>query len=150
MDNQRIASWWDDTITLYNKYEDNTTGIKQWYRTVIPSCFFKNDAEQLRLGDAVVSATSTICRIPKNDKYLPRLKWVQLPNDQMSEYFTLGRGDVIFEGEIEDEVDEYTKGKSMSDIQAKYQDLVNYIEIMNFTDNTGGGRNNEHYRVRGK
>lgn len=143
-------TWWDDTITIYNKYTDNLTGKVLWFRTVLNNCFFKNDAEHLRLGDATLSGTSVICRIPKSDKYLPRLEWVKLPNDEMGNYFTLGRGDMIFEGEIEDDIDEYTQGKRLNDFLAKYQDLVNYIEIINFTDNTGGGRNNEHYRVRGK
>lgn len=142
--------WWDSTITLYNKYIDPLTQETTWTRTVIGNCFWKNDSNNITVGDTVISASSTICRIPEQDNFLIRYDWCNKPSDQRGNYFTLGRGDIIIKGEVDDEIDERTKGHRATDLLNKYKDMLEYLEIEEFTIDTGAGRCNPHYYVRGK
>lgn len=140
--------WWDTTITLYNKYEDPQTQVIRWYRTVIEKCFWQNVGDKLIVGTTALDTTKLICRIPEDDRFLLRHIWVQQPNDEMANYFTLSQGDIIVKGEVEDEINEYQKGSRASDLISKYKDL-GCIEVREVTINTGTGRNNPHYHVRG-
>lgn len=142
--------WWDTTITIYNKYEDSQTQVTQWFRRVLPNCFWKYSGDKIAVGTVVLDTKSVICRIPKNPLFLERYEWQQLPNDQMSEYFTVGLGDIIVKGEVFDEIDEYTSGSRSSDLLEKYKNLQGCMEIEDFSVNVGLGRNNEHYLARGK
>lgn len=140
--------WWDQSITIYNKYEDPQTNVVTWYRTEVDGCFWKNNTQKLTLGQETIETNSIICRIRKNEKFLEKHEWKQLPNDQMSEYFTLGKGDIIVRGSVEDVIDEYTKGYRSTDLKQKYDDL-GCMEIDNISVNTGNAVGMEHYAVRG-
>ena len=85
-----------------------------------------------------------------DELFLPKHEWIELPNDEMEEYFTLGKGDIIIRDRVEDEVDEYTSGHKATDLVNKYKDLQGCMTIDKVTINTGGGRGNEHYLVKGK
>ena len=137
--------WWDTTLTLYNKYEDDKGEIT-WYRTVLTNCFWKFTGEEVRVNDSVLATKDTICRIPKNDKYLKRYLWVV--SDDKSSVFTLGRGDIIVCGEVSDEIDEYEIGQRATDILNKYREQ-GCVEVTEFNDDTGVGRVCEHYFVKG-
>ena len=141
--------WWDQTITIYNKYEDPTTQIITWYRRTISDCFWKYERDIAKINDVTLETNYTICRIPKNDAFIEKYEWVTQPNDEMADYFTLGIGDIIIRGEVEDEIDEYVKGHRSSDIIAKYKDLQGCIQIEAVSINVGAGRCNEHYYVQG-
>lgn len=141
--------WWETTITLYNKYKDSQTNIITWYRTQVPNCFYKATGEKSTIGDTVIDTSSIICRIPKNDKYLPPSEWVQLPNDEMTNYFTLMVGDIIVPYELDDYISEYESGHRLSDFLTKYSTLYGSLTIEQIAINTGKGRCNEHYYVRG-
>ena len=75
---------------------------------------------------------------------------MQTPNDKRENYFTLGKDDILIKGSISDEVDEYTKGHRSTDLLNKYKKLTECMQIGEYTINTGIGRVNEHYLVRGK
>lgn len=141
--------WWDTTITIYNKFTDPQTRVISWYKHTIPNCFWKYTGEKITIGETVLSTNDTICRIAKNDIYMDKYRWEQLPNNEMDEYFTLGVGDIIVKGEVSDIVDEYTSGHRSSDVVAKYKKLQGCIVIESFSDNTGIGRGSEHYYVKG-
>ena len=142
-------SWWDTTITLFNKFEDPLTQLVTWYKTVIEGCFWKNVHDKVKIGDTVLETDSIICRLRKNAAYVDAEAWLSLPADQKSNYFTLGYHDIIIKGEIADTINEYQSGYRSTDLLAKYKRLQKCLEIEQFTDNTGGGRGNEHYHVRG-
>ena len=142
--------WWDSTITIYNKYEDAQTRIVHWYRTVLHDCFWKYSGDKVSVGTVVLDTKSIICRIPQDSRFLERYQWVSVPNDQMSEYFTLGQGDIIVKGEVLDEIDEYVSGQRSSDFLAKYKNLQGCMEIEEYAINIGAGRNNPHYYARGR
>ena len=141
--------WWDTTVTIYNKFTDPQTRVISWYKHTVNNCFWKYTGDKINIGETVIQTNDTICRIPKNENYLDKYVWESLSNDKMSEYFTLGVGDIIIKGTVNDIIDEYTPGHRSSDIMAKYKKLQGCIMIESFSINTGVGRCSEHYFVKG-
>ena len=141
--------WWDTTVTVYNKFIDAQTQVITWYRTVINGCFWKDTGNKVTINNVVLETNNIICRIRKNPKFLERNEWVALPNDEMGNYFTLSPGDIIIRGRIDEDIDEYTSSKRATDLMKKYKALQGCMEIQAVTNNTGGGRGNEHYHVTG-
>jgi hypothetical protein len=141
--------WWEQTITIYNKFEDAQTQIVKWYKTVIDKCFWKYIGNKVSIGNTVLETNDIICRIPKKDNFLEKYAWINTPNDEMSNYFTLSSGDIIVKGEVDDEIDEYKSGKRSTDLIAKYKKLQGCMEIEEVAINIGSGRCNEHYYIKG-
>ena len=137
--------WWDKTLTLYNKYTDRS-GEVSWYKTVLEGCLWKYTGEEVRVNDSVLATKDTICRIPKSSDFLTKDEWNAL--DDKTANFTLGRGDILVLGEVEDVIDEYERGNRSTDLLDKYRER-GCVEITEYRDNTGIGRVNEHYFVRG-
>lgn len=137
--------WWDTTVTLYNKFEDSR-GEVTWYRRVLNGCFWKYIVDRTSAGINTIPTSDVVCRIRKNDAFLEQYEWKQLVDKSTN--FTLGRGDILILGEVEDEIDEYTKGQRSTDILEKYHDK-GCATVEEFAINTGVGRADEHYRVRG-
>ena len=142
-------SWWNTTITVYNKFEDPQTQLVTWYRQVIDGCFWKYSGNKVVVGNTVLETKDIICRIRVDDRFLEKHEWIAIPNDRMSNYFTLSQGDIIVKGEVDDEINEYQSGQRSSDLKTKYKSLQGCLEIQEWSNNTGGGRGNEHYYVKG-
>lgn len=142
--------WWDTTITVYNQYKDPVTALVTWYRTVLSNCFWKNTGNKVTVGTVQLETNSTICRIPKNDKFKERYLWEQLPGEDKEDFFTLSPGDIIIKGEVDDIVDEQQKGHRSTDLISKYKRLQGCIEIQSWANNAGIGRNDKHYYVTGE
>lgn len=142
--------WWDTTLTVYNQYKDPITRLITWTRTVINGCFWKYTGNKVTVGDVELQTNTTICRIPKDDRFLERYLWEALPNDQKSNFFTLSPADIIVKGEVTEEIDERTSGHRSTDFIAKYKKLQGCIEIQSWANNTGKGRNDKHYYVAGE
>lgn len=136
--------WWSDTITLYNRYEDPTTNVVTWYRTVINNCFWQNNFQLMKLGDVQLNSDSIICRIPANRNYVSRDSWEL----QLSRKFTLAHGDIIVRGAVDDTINEYADGQRSTDLIAKYKDRGCMV-IERFSDDTGFGRGIPHYHIQG-
>jgi len=143
------SSWWNTTVTIYNKYTDPQTQLVKWYRYVIKDCFWKYSGDKVTINNVVLDTKSIICRIRVNDQFLEKYQWVNIPNDEMGNYFTLSQGDIIVKGEVDDEINEYQSGKRSSDLKKKYKALQGCMEIQEWSNNTGGGRGNEHYYAKG-
>lgn len=141
--------FWDSTITVYNKYQDSQTGIIKWYRTTLTKCFWKHTQDTVSIGGTELSTDHIICRIPKNDKFLEKYRWVEIPNDQMQDFFTLGVGDIVVKGVAADEIDEQEAGKRSNDFLKKYKSLQGCFVVSQVEINTGAGRDSEHYYVKG-
>ena len=142
--------WWETTITIYNKYEDTQTQVVTWYKTIITDCFWQLTGTKITIGDSVLDSKAIVCRIPKDDRFKDKSEWVQIPNDQKGNYFTIGQGDIIVKGESSFVIDEYQDGHRSTDLLAKYREYQSCMEISEYSNNTGLGRNNEHYLVRGR
>lgn len=148
--------WWDKTFTLYNKLVDPDTKEVSWYRTVLENCFWKYVNNTFYVGVRGISTSglsietkNVICRIPKDDRFVDRKTWFSLNNNERAECFTLGNGDIIVLGEVEDEINEYEKGKRSTDLVMKYKELDGCIEVETYVLNTGTGVGMEHYRIIG-
>ena len=142
-------SWWNTTITIYNRYEDKQTNLVTWFRHKVDGAFWKYTGDKVVINNTVLETKNIICRIRKDDAFLEKHEWIAIPNDQMSNYFTLSQGDIIVKGEVADEINEYVSGKRSTDLKKKYKDLQGCLEIQEWSNNTGGGRGNEHYFVKG-
>ena len=143
----KYPEWWNTTITVYNKYENPSSRIITWYKTVIHNCFWKYTGNKIVVGETALETNTTMCRIPVNTAFLEKYEWDEL--DDKSEHFTLGLGDIIIKGEVDEIVDEYTAGHRSSDLLAKYKRLQGCMVIEQSAMNTGLGRGMEHYYVRG-
>lgn len=150
MSNNYNPAWWDTSLTLYNKYEDPTTNIVKWHRTNLINCFWKHERANLSVGNTTIETDSIICRIPEDTRFKPKYEWLKIPNDEMSNYFTLGIGDIIINGNISDDIDEYKKGSRSTELIEKYKDLGT-MQIDSVSINTGTGLLfNRHYLVKGQ
>lgn len=145
-----VPIWWDAELTIYNQYKDPQTKVVMWVRNTVARCFWKYTGNKVTVGQVELETNTTICRIPMDSRYLERYVWEALPNDQMGNHFTLGPGDIIVKGNVEDEIDETVKGERSTDLIAKYKRLQGCIVVQRFTDNTGIGRNDKHYYVTGE
>lgn len=141
--------WWDQTITIYNKYLNPETRVVTWQKSVVKNCFWKYTGNKITVNESTIETDNTICRIPKNDKYLDRHEWEILPEESRKEHFCLGTGDIIVKGEVEDIIDDYVAGSRSSDLLTKYRKLQGCMLIERCSVNTGLGRGNEHYYVKG-
>ena len=143
----RYPSWWDDTVTLYNKYIEPGTSRVTWYRHVISGCFYKHTVEKLTVGKTVLNTDATVCRFRVSENYLDRNAW--LASDAKADKFTFGPGDIVVAGETDFEIDEYTSGHRSSDLVKANREYPGCFTIDTINIDVGGGRGNEHYHVRG-
>lgn len=142
-------SWWNTTVTIYNKYTDQQTQLVRWYRHVVDGTFWKYSGNKVVVGNTVLETKDIICRIRKDKNFREKHEWILIPNDEMENYFTLSQGDIIVKGKVDDVIDEYSSGHRSSDLKKKYKSLQGCLEIQEWANNTGGGRGNEHYFVKG-
>ena len=136
--------WWDTTITLYNRYEAPNKEVT-WYRTVLEGCFWKFVTDYTRMDDATHMTKVLLCRVRKQSNFLVDYEWQS--SEDKDNFFTFNEGDILIKGEVDDTVDEYTKGQRSSDLLKKYKNRC--AEITECSVNTGDGRVDEHYLVRG-
>lgn len=141
--------WWDTTVTIFNKFTDPHTKVVRWYKTVVTGVFWKYIGNKVNVGNTVLETNNSICRIRKDSRFLPYYEWINVTNDEMGNYFTLGKGDIIVKGEVDDDIDEYRTGYRSNDLITKYKQLQGCMSIDEIAINTGAGRCNEHYLVRG-
>lgn len=142
--------WWDSTVTIYNKYTDSNTQFVSWYKTVVNDCFWSLQGTKISIGDVELDSKSALCRIPKDDRFLEKKDWTELPASEKPGHFTIGQGDIVVKGNAEDIINEYQSGHRSTDLLSKYREYQSCLEITEYSNNTGIGRNNEHYLVRGK
>ena len=141
--------WWDDTITLYNKYIEPTTKRVTWYRHVLSGCFYKHTVEKVTVGKTTIDTDSSICRIRVSENFIDKKSWMKLTDEGRAEKFTLSGGDIIVADETDFEIDEYVQGKRSSDLVNSNKEWPGCFTIVYANINVGGGRGNEHYHVRG-
>ena len=139
-------TWWDRTVTVFNRYED-AQGLITWYKTIVPNCFWRYVGDTVTIGETTLETNATLCRIPKSENFVEKYEWLSL--EDKSSKFTLGVDDIIVLGEVEDTIDEYASGLRSSDLLIKYRKLQGCMKIEKCSINVGGGRGNEHYFVKG-
>lgn len=134
---------WNQTITVYSRYVDKQNRVVRWSRKVLHNCFVgKERIRDLNNRDAILSEDYVV-RIPENADFIESAGPELLANTDL---FTLFPGNVVFLGEVDDEIDDETDGLRMSDRRSQYGDQC--FEIKRFSDNTKVGFL-PHYRVEG-
>lgn len=146
---KNYPQWWNTTLTIYNRYEDKVTQVVTWFRHTVENCFWKYTGNTVNIGQTILATKDIICRIPEQEDFLERYQWEQLPNDEMSDYFTISPEDIIVKGNVDDVIDEYTKGHRSTDLLEKYKRLQGCMQVEEVALNVGGGRNEPHYYVKG-
>lgn len=141
--------WWDTKLTIFNKSTDALTDVVRWYKHIVDNCFWKYVGDKITINDTVLQTNNIICRIPEDNTFLEKYQWLEIPNDEKENYFTLGASDIIVKGAVNDEIDEYAKGKRSTDLIAKYKELQGCMVIERIAINIGAGRCNPHYLVNG-
>ena len=141
--------WWESTVTIYNKFVDSNN-FTHWYKNVVTDCFWQLSGQTVKVGEVTLDSKSVVCRIPKDSKFLEKQDWINVPDAQKGNYFTIAQGDIIVKGACEDIIDEYQSGHRSTDLLGKYREYQACMEISEYANNTGVGRNNEHYLTRGK
>lgn len=141
--------WWDTTLTIFNKHIDKVTGIVSWYRHTVKDAFWKYTGNKININDVVIETNDIICRVRKDDAFLEKYQWEEIPNDEKANHFTFGKGDIIVKGEITDDINEYVVGSRSTDFTKKYKDLQGCMVVEEYTVDTGIGRCSEHYFVKG-
>jgi hypothetical protein len=145
----KYPEWWDQTTTVYNKFENPSTRVITWYKTVLKNCFWKHAENKLTVGETTLETAVTLCRVPVSGQFLEKYEWEKLTDAERSNYFTFGPGDILVRGAVEDQVNEYQQGQRSSDLMKKYKNLQGCMLIQQCSVNTGRGRGNEHYLVKG-
>lgn len=142
-------AWWDNTLTIYNKFENPLTQQITWFRTVVSDCFWKAAGNKVTMNNSELETDNIIARIPENPKFREYGTWVNIPNDQKSEYFTLTEGDIVVFGEVADEINEYQTGQRSNDLLKKYK-RSGCMQIDGISLNVGTMRVDPHYWIKGK
>lgn len=141
--------WWNQSITVFNRFDDPATHRITWYKSKVDGCFWKYTENRLTVGETVLESAVTLCRVPVSESFKERYEWESLQPAQRSKYFTFGPGDIVIKGAVDDVVDEYTAGRRSSDLLTKYRKLQGCMTVQRCAVNTGEGRGNEHYLVKG-
>lgn len=142
-------SWWNNTVTLYNKFIDPTTKRTKWYRHVLSDCFYKHIVEKVTVGNTTLDSNKSICRIRVSEDFVNKKEWIALTDEEKAQKFTLSGGDIIVADDVDFEIDEYTPGNRSSDLIRLNTEWPGCFTIEVVNINVGGGRGNEHYHVKG-
>ena len=143
-------SWWNITLTIFNKYKDPKTDLVTWYKHVVHGAFWKYTGNKMSINDTVLETNDIICRIRKDEAFLENYEWAEIPPEEKPNFFTFSKGDIIVKGEVDDDINEYASGKRSNDLIKKYKNLQGCLVVSEYTVNTEGGRCNEHYLVKGE
>lgn len=136
-------SYWNKTITIYNRYE-NSDGIIKYYRKVLHNCFWKETNNKISVSNVSLQSNNHIIRIPQSYDYLPPAEWLN-SSDKVNK-FTLQTGDIIIKGDITFDIDELKDGCRLNDFLSRYRQGI--TEITSVNDNTD--LPNAHYFVKGE
>lgn len=134
--------WWDKTVTLYNRCEDNT-GRVQWYKRMLHGCFVKTLPSFVISQGIGTEKSQNILRLRKSNDYLSPTEWKTSILKNVK--FTLQNGDIAIIGAVSDNIDEYVSGQRSSDLMKKYPDSA--FMITSAVVNDYGFR--PHYKITG-
>ena len=149
MSNSVYPSWWDKTVTVYNKHVDAATDEVTWTHVQVPNCFWKSVHTKVAVGQTIVEGNQLICRVPQSSLYKSNYEWSQLPSEDRGKYFTIDVGDIVVNAPTTDDIDEYANGKRSSDLISKYKAMYGCMEISEFAINVSREMLQPHYRIVG-
>ncbi len=134
--------WWDKTITIYNRYEDNT-GRVEWYRKVLPGCFIKIVPSLVIAQGIGTEKSQLVIRIRKSNDYISPIEW--LTSVFKNKKYTIQNGDIVVIGAVSDNVDEYASGHRSNDLLKKYGNSALIVRSVGLND----FGHKPHYKITG-
>lgn len=93
--------WWNAGITVFNRIFDTATKATTWQKTVLQNCFYLQNSGLAQSDVTIRANDSYVVRIPASDAYVPQSEWESMQSGREGR-FTLAPGDLIFKGEIPD------------------------------------------------
>jgi len=113
-------------LTLYNRYIDPITRAAKYQRTVIVSVFWENRkaVNRSKAGDIASDQAAVYIPFARGMNYIRPRAWQALTTK--TGRWTLQEGDVIVKGVVADEI---TTGFTVSDLEAKYDDVLTITSV---------------------
>lgn len=100
------------SVTVVNAHRDTLTKEMVYRTTVLNNCMIRKNVDTSPTNDTLNTVDYYSISILYQDGYLNPYDYRQLPNDQMSKYWTLDtEEDLIILGEYTDPIDETTYSK---------------------------------------
>lgn len=130
--NTQYPRWWNTSLTVFNRVFDPDTKATTWQKTILQNCFYLQNSGLSRSGAEIRANDSYVVRIPASDAYVPQSEWESMQSGREGR-FTLAPGDLIFKGEIPDEI-ESGSGNSLLE-----QYKPDCFKIQSVYDGTGYG-----------
>lgn len=107
------------SVTVVNAHRDTLTKEMVYRTTVLNNCMVRKKVDTSPTNDTLNTVDYYSISILYQDGYLKPFDYKQLPNDQMSNYWTLDtKEDLIILGEYTDQIDEtiYSKLLKRDDV----------------------------------
>lgn len=129
-------------VTVYNKYIDSTTRSEKYQRSTVYGVVWQdtkgvtNSKSQLAANVALVMIPYTVANYAA---YRTPKTWQALVSK--SACWTLQEGDVLIKGIVADEI---TGGFTMTDLRAKYDNVVSIASIAAMSE---GSQGSQHWEV---
>ena len=99
-------------VTVVNAHRDTLTKEMVYRTTVLNNCMIRKNVDTSPTNDTLNTVDYYSISILYQDGYLKPYDYRQLPNDRMSNYWTLDtEEDLIILGEYTDQIDETTYSK---------------------------------------
>lgn len=130
--NTQYPRWWNTSLTVFNRIFDTDTKATAWQKTVLQNCFYLQNSDQMQSGTTIRADNTYVVRIPASEAYIPQTEWEAMQGEHTG-LFTLTPGDLIFKGEIPDEIE---SGSGNSLLERYKPDC---FKIQSVYDGTGYG-----------
>ena len=93
-------------VTVINAHRDTVTKDMMYFKTVLNNCMIRKKIETSPTNNTLNTVDYYSITIPYQSGYLMPYDYHKLPNDQMSEHWTLDtEEDLVIMGEYNEEVD---------------------------------------------
>lgn len=130
--NTQYPRWWNTSLTVFNRVFNADTKATMWQKTVLQNCFYLQNSGLVQSGAEIRANDSYVVRIPASEAYIPQAEWETMQSGREG-CFTLAPGDLIFKGEIPDEIE---SGSGNSLLERYKPDC---FKIQSVYDGTGYG-----------
>lgn len=126
-------------MTVYNKYVENRE--EKFQRTVLSAVQWDSSAATVKRKSADMQNNKAVIALPHyiGVAYLKKNAWLAAADK--TAFWTLKEGDIVVRGNVADEI---TTGFTLSDLRAKYDDVLEIVSVA-FMDQ--GSPNTHHWEI---
>ncbi len=112
-----------DSITIYNRYYNNVTGMDMYQRTVIEGVNWQGETHATVSNNGLLLADSTLIFIDKLDNYVSPRRFAKLSDAERVNHFTFGKGDMVVRGTTNFEITGL-KGHMLKDLNENFDNVI--------------------------